>query len=338
MDKKFEFDRTVTVSIVTGVVVIVLYEYLRTWLEVWFTNTPTDVLFMQQQAAKLTAGILILLGALVSFIISVIRHGRKNANSHDSTGTNEKQLNVSSNAVETKPKRTKWKEILIVVLIVIVVAETIGFLLKPAVTLILDYDLFKQILIVIIPIIGAAMSAFKITNSWQIRKDKIEMKKTVLIAFKDSAKKVYNIQENFAIKLVTKYGTVVNKDKLIEKGTLEISATNFPPNSTDQPLLFFTKEYQEAQEDLLKARYDGSHFLTLLVLFYKNKQLKEKYLNVQRHLRDRWLLIEKMVNSKTPTDFTDAANDFNKKTEEIRDLLNDLEESLVSTPLYDIPI
>lgn len=332
---KFEFDRTIVVSIVTGVIVIVMYDYLRAWLEIWFTHAQYDEIFLQQLASKTFAGGFIALGALGYFIISAIKYRRKKA-SQNSSNTDKKQPEISSGKIESKSKR-KWKEILIVVLILIIIVETVGFLTKPVEIFTLDYELFKQVLIVIIPIIGSAISAYKITSSWQIRKDKIEMKKTVLIAFKDSAKKVYNIQENFAMKLVSKYGTVVNKDKLIENGTLEIAAKTFPTNVAEQPLSRFIKEHHEAQEDLIKARYDGSHFLTLLVLYYKNDSLKEKYLNLQRHLRDRWLTVEKMTNSTNGSDFVTAANEYHKKTEQVRELLNDLEESLVTTPLYNIP-
>jgi len=200
-----------------------------------------------------------------------------------------------------------------------------------------DYDLFKQILLVIIPIIGGAMSVYKITNSWQKHKDKIEMKEKVILAFEKAAKDVFNIQYNFYIKLVTKYTIIQNTDRLIGTGEIDIKIKKYPLELNEQPLKFFEKEHNEMQESLLKSRYDGSHFLTLLKFYYEDKILKNDYDKLKRQLKEGAIILDKIINLTRDNDFIKLSNEYQIKTNESRLLIDDIEENLIKNKLRNIP-
>lgn len=203
---------------------------------------------------------------------------------------------------------------------------------------IFENNFFEQIIIISIPSILGLFGSKWIANSWQIHKDKIKMKEDVLLGFDNSAKNVFNIQENFVIKLITKYGSIQNSEKLIEEGTIDYSADNYPLDVKKQPRQMFFNEYKKVQEDLLKVRYDGSHFMTLLKLYYHDETLSGTYLKIQRNLRDRWIIVEKWMDSKTSVEFITHGTEYQKHTDKIRQLIHTFDEKLIVTKLYNIPV
>lgn len=203
---------------------------------------------------------------------------------------------------------------------------------------IFENKFFEQIIIIAIPSILGLFASKWITNSWQIHKDKIKMKEEVILAFTNSAKAVFNIQENFVITLLTRYCTIVDSGKLIDEGEIDYVVNNYSSDAKEHPRQKFSKEYSEVQRDLLKVRYDGSHFLIILKLYYHDETLTNTYLKIQRHLRERWLIVEKLIDSKTSKDFKDFLDQYQKHTDKIRGLIKTFDEKLIVTKLYDIPV
>lgn len=201
----------------------------------------------------------------------------------------------------------------------------------------IDYELVKDIILIAIPTGVGALTSKLVTNSWQIRNDKIKMKAEVIDAFRNSAKLTFNLQYGFVYRIVLRYGDVLDFDNMPQTGNIEFKV-NFPTSREEQPHQQFHKEFEKVELDLIQTRLNGSNFISLLRLYYRDEKLLDEYRILRRHTGQLWFIANKILNADSVQTFVAAVKEYESKQHEVRNLTRELEQKLIDTKLHKIPV
>ncbi|MEO9277922.1 MAG: hypothetical protein ABI340_09125 [Nitrososphaera sp.] len=199
----------------------------------------------------------------------------------------------------------------------------------------IDYQFLETIILIIIPIGGSAFIAKWITNSWQIRSAKIQMKKEVLKSFQKSSKRIFVLIDTFVLNIADHYADYHNLSQLPTTGKIEMSISNFPSKAEEQPLQVFGKEYDEIKKEIEKTRFDSSKFLSNLRLYYNSEELEKKFQDIAHQLKYLLYVAERTLKANDAKSFTNTIDSYIKKSDEIKKLIKDLEKDLISSKLNE---
>ena len=66
-------------------------------------------------------------------------------------------------------------------------------------------EFFQQIALILIPIVAGGIVTKFTTNSWQVTKEKLEIKRKILSDFEESYKQISLLSENFVYTVIESY-------------------------------------------------------------------------------------------------------------------------------------
>lgn len=128
----------------------------------------------------------------------------------------------------------------------------------------IDYEFIKQIILVSIPVIAGIITSKLLTNSWQIKKEKMEIKRKILDELDRSYGRYYSLLANFTNHIYRGYDDWATR--FDANGKPHPPQIIFPSNLDDFPINKFKKEFQEFLKNYDDIAYSETSFGTSLAL------------------------------------------------------------------------
>lgn len=197
------------------------------------------------------------------------------------------------------------------------------------------HEFAKDVFLVAIPVGIGVITSKWITSSWQIRSAKIIMKKEVLENFQKSSKRIFVLIDTFTLNVANHYADYHNITQLPTTGKIEMGVSKFPTKPEEQPLQLFGQEYKDLQKEIEKTRFDSSKFLSSLRLYYNSEELEKKFQDIAHRLRFLLYIVEILLKTTDEKTFTSTGKLYTEKSDEIKILIKNLENELISSKLNE---
>lgn len=204
----------------------------------------------------------------------------------------------------------------------------------------------QDAILVSIPTASAFLASLYITNTWQIRKEKLELQRKILGEVDDSIVNYLQILKNFDRMLWSKY-TVVNtsnnsenkeeqnenkdKQKDDEENSEKLPSiyvTNFPKEESEFPSSKFKKEHDEFLTKYAEETLELWKFSSTVKLYYDEKLFND-FDKIVKSLDPAFQEIQKLFNSKKTEEFDTFHKEFMSKRKTIESQIIKFKEDLV---------
>ena len=223
-------------------------------------------------------------------------------------------------------------KLLVIILIVFSIIEGLIILIPHDYSKVqFDYKFFTDIVLVLIPAIAGIITAWKITDRWQTKKERNEIKRKILAEYDDHTAKTYSLIGIFIDKMLRSYAihteTKVIKEKGVSEYTIELK------NESENPYNKFSVECKKFVDEYWELSYLGNRFITSLQLYYGDRELVKEHEKIVEQFGIAYLLCEKFIHVKNAKEFIEYRKSINKELEEIKNLMSILESKLINREL-----
>lgn len=171
----------------------------------------------------------------------------------------------------------------------------------------MDWNFTKSVLLILIPIITGGIATKVSTNSWQLNKEKITIKRNLLLYHEQSYKSRSMLIENFCYQIIESY-------IVYEKGNNTIPFPNYSnPDyqitaflklsdpEKEKPIVKYVKEYENFQSKKYDATFFANMFMSSYRLYYeKNQQLEDELGRLEKDLNNAEDIMLRLMHSKSP--------------------------------------
>lgn len=226
---------------------------------------------------------------------------------------------------------TKIK-LLVIILIVFSIIEGLIILVPRDYSKVqFDYKFFTDIVLVLIPAIAGIVTTWKITDRWQTKKERNEIKRKILAEYDEHTARTYSLIGIFIDKMSRAYAIHTETKVIREKGVSEYKIEL--KNESENPYNKFPVECKKFVDEYWDLSYLGNRFITSLQLYYGNKELFEEHEKIIDQFGIAYLFCEKLIHAGNAKEFTEHRESINKELEEIRSLMSIFEFKLINREL-----
>lgn len=195
-----------------------------------------------------------------------------------------------------------------------------------------------DVLIILIPTVGGALTSSLSLNHWQAKKEQFQLEKQryalrrkILDDYQKSIASRLVLSLNFVNKIGFHYSS---PSELSSKEKKEIKyITVFPTEEEKKPLNQFSTELKEFNDKYESLNYEVWDFFSTLSVYFESEKIISKY----TELSDTQLFFQKMIYVLLRSDNTDDfAKNFDILSETKADLINfgtEMVDLLANTPL-----
>jgi len=172
-------------------------------------------------------------------------------------------------------------------------------------------EFFENVFLILAPVIITLVGSKYIVNSWQIQKEKSELRKNLLSEFDEGFSQLgqymfelfYKIRYAYVDQSKIKIGTDPPIDKMIV----------FPEDVNQQPLAKFKDELIGLLEAFSKSNSAQTKFTSSLVLYFDNaSEIMQECTISNEFGKDLNILLHQIINSTNKTDFINSCIQFNE--------------------------
>ena len=188
-------------------------------------------------------------------------------------------------------------------------------------------DTIKAIILVVIPTVAGIITSKWITGSWQSRKEKNEIKRSILGKFEVLYGGMYGLIASFNARIYDicmNYNVDTNATDLTDEQKLSES-------TIQQGILTQVKEdYNEFQKKFNEKYYSIVILAGELKLYYSIEDLDETLKSLEDYLHAAYLWTMFLVNSKNLKDFLNCYNKCKDNLDNIGQAYYTMEEEIIT--------
>lgn len=194
-----------------------------------------------------------------------------------------------------------------------------------------DYQFLKSIILVLIPTgIGAYVTTV-LTNSWQSKKEKNEIKRKILSDYDNHAPKTYSLIGTFHDKIFREYVDHGESNFVKEEGRTHYKVINI--SETNPPIQKFPTICHKFIDEYWEASYAANQFLRSLRLYYHDEELEKEHEKLVERLGITYLMTEKLIYATNTPDFLHHLKEIDEELPIIRNAMKDFETKLINKKL-----
>jgi len=204
---------------------------------------------------------------------------------------------------------------------------------------IFENKFIQDAILVSIPTGSAFLTSLYITNTWQIRKEKLELQRKILGEVDNSIVKCLQILKNFDRMLWGQYTVMVppkklenknkeNDDKENSEKLASTYETNFPKDEAEFPSSKFKNEHDKFLIKYAEETLELWKFSSTVKLYYDEKLFND-FNKLVRSLDPVFYEIQKLFNSKNKEEFDAFQKEFMSKRKTIELQIIKFKEDLV---------
>ena len=182
-----------------------------------------------------------------------------------------------------------------------------------------ENSFIQEVILVSIPTASAFLASLYVTNTWQIRKEKLELQRKILGEVDNSIVKCLQILKNFNRMLWSQYTTI---------NASSTNTTRFPTQESEFPENKFKNEYEEFLSKYAEETLELWKFSSTIKLYY-DKTLFNDFDKLVKNLEPALFELQKLINSKSKDEFDLHHKEFMSKRKTIESQINKFKEDLV---------
>lgn len=207
--------------------------------------------------------------------------------------------------------------------------------------IIFENKFVQDVILVSIPTASAFLASLYVTNTWQIRKEKLELQRKILGEVDNSIVNSLQILKNFDRMLWRKY-TVVNTstestEKKEESKKDTSYETDFPKEELEFPASKFKKEHDDFITKYAEETLELWKFSSTINLYY-DKKLFDDFDKMVKRLDPAFLELEKLYSSKNKIEFDSFHKEFMSKRKIIERQIIQFKEDLVNSKIKKLNV
>lgn len=190
-----------------------------------------------------------------------------------------------------------------------------------------DYEFAKDLILIAVPIGAGVITAKRITNSWQKRKEQNEIKRKIITQFIESFGKKYSLLGEFIGLLFNKYIdyslTTMNSD-----GTPKFMH-RFPKENDEKPFKKYVQRWDDFENTFWKLSYPTNEFMSNFRLYYTEIELNNKIWKLNKDMNEIFHIAQIFFYSNDLNEFQTRYKDAQAKLDIILKLLIEIESRLI---------
>jgi len=141
-----------------------------------------------------------------------------------------------------------------------------------------DYDFFKQIIIVIIPIVLGFFVSNRVLHSWQLRKEQFQLKRNILEEFDKTIPYSRSLIFSFYHEVLRYCSSVPQFSKTKqEKYLIKFDTNKINSNPISKE---FEEKYEEFSRKYREVDLEINRFSSTVMLYFKDESIKKKFSNL----------------------------------------------------------
>ncbi len=191
-----------------------------------------------------------------------------------------------------------------------------------------DYEFFKEIVLVLIPVaVGGTLTPI-ITRKWQTRSAKIKIKKEILESFSKSAQYQKNVLHQFVGLFSRTYG---NADRTkYGGGQTSFESSSIPLSGDESPKIKLQDDYKKMNQRYEKSKLsDETVFISLLRLYYRDESIVNEYVKIQEQIGYQRTMVYDLMQDHDLTGYEELMKEYNEKLKILLDALKDFSKRIV---------
>lgn len=204
-----------------------------------------------------------------------------------------------------------------------------------------DSNISKEISLILIPIVAGGIVTKFTTDSWQITKEKLRIKRDILSEYETSYKLIANLSDNFLNRVIESYIIYKAESNAIPfdsytNPVMGITAFLKFPEENHQPIKKFEDEYNELTKKLDDASITQNKLLSSIRLYYGNKELETSLNEILKILNDRLDILRRLMFSEKPEDLENYFKIYEDKTKTVKEKIRDVENKIIELKFSEI--
>ena len=200
---------------------------------------------------------------------------------------------------------------------------------------IFENSFIQNAILVSIPTAIAFITSFYVTNTWQIRKEKLEIQRKILNEVDDSIVNYFQILNNFDKTLWIRYAIWHTTIKP-EDGT-KICEIAFPTEKSEQPNPKFEKEHDDFLTKYVEEAFELWKFSSTIKLYYEEKVYND-FKRIIENLNPAYVALERLYNSKNISEFNTYHEQFMSEREKIQSQIIKFKEDLINEKIKKLNV
>jgi len=203
----------------------------------------------------------------------------------------------------------------------------------------LDKDVSKEFSLILIPITAGGIVTKFTTDSWQITKEKLGIKRDILSDYENSYKLIGILSDNFLYRVVESYIIYKSKPNSIpfkDYTRPEIEAFLVFPEEDHQPIKQFQIDYNEFRKKLEDAAITQNKLLSSTRLYFGNEELEKLIIQLGDELNNKLDVLRRLMFSDNPTELEKYYKLFTEKTKEVKNKVKEVEEKMIKLKFREI--
>jgi len=174
-----------------------------------------------------------------------------------------------------------------------------------------DYEFTKELILIFVPIAATIVSSKLFLNSWQIRKEKFQLRKEILNEFDKTFPYLTNKFYSLSFMIYHYYNL---HEPIFNEQTKIYDDKLWFPSGKDMPHELPFKKFETELQELLQLYYAVSNSVSSLksslILYYENgNKIYEELKKLETINTDIHTAFDKMVYSKNVQDFLSNGDD-----------------------------
>lgn len=196
----------------------------------------------------------------------------------------------------------------------------------------LDYEFIKNLVLVVIPTLIGIIGSKLLVNSWQIKKEKFALRKSILTNFEETWPLAESMIYAFYLKISSEYADVKQNVEYVD-GKIDVN-WKYPIEESEKPFNKFNEDFNLLTQQLSKIAHKINGFRGLIILYFEESEaIIELFDSLRSDMHGYHLRIDHMVHSKN----IDVLLKGNNELLELRDIIGpkiyDLEKILIESDL-----
>ena len=174
-----------------------------------------------------------------------------------------------------------------------------------------NLDFWKNFLLVIIPVIITVYSSKFIVYSWQIQKEKSELRKSILSEFDESYPKLG--QWMFETFFKIRYSYIDHSKIEYDKSKTMEEVIIFPDSIIEQPLKKFGHVLDEIHKEVNRFNFSTTKLFSSLILYFDNEpEIRKECVICGDYGNQLYKLLHQIIYSKNKEDFFKFCSEYGR--------------------------
>jgi hypothetical protein len=196
-------------------------------------------------------------------------------------------------------------------------------------------EFFQKMALILIPIVAGAIVTKFTTDSWQVTKEKLEIKRTILSDYEQSYKQMSLLIENFVYRIIEayiKYAPTSTTEKFDDYDNSKYGIETYIEILDvfdDKPKQKLQNEFKKFNDDMGKASLIQNRFVSSVRLYFSNESLDPKRKEIENSINDCNDIVLKLINCNTSKEAIELYNHFKDANKVTISKMKDLEDLLV---------